>query len=111
MEASMWGSWHMIGGPQAARCDQSLEFWSHSQIHGFMGAQTLATFRKSKAAAESPVWHLQRPPAVRSPVSSTRNTPALGSPPAKSIFAWLGSSVGIKRLFAVTNVANSDQAI
>lgn len=30
---------------------------------------------------------------------------------AKSIFALLGSSVEIKRLFAVTNVANSDETI
>lgn len=37
--------------------------------------------------------------------------PPAGTFLANSIFAPLGSSVEIKRLFAVTNVANSDQTI
>lgn len=50
-------------------------------------------------------------PAVRSPVSSTGTHLPWADLLARFIFAWLGISVEIKRLFAVTNVANSDQAI
>lgn len=79
------------------------------------GTQNLPTYRKWEAGAQTQPGHLERAPG---PPSSKVTWPYLPPtyPPAgtfiaNSIFAPLGSSVEIKRLFAVTNVANSDQTI
>lgn len=79
------------------------------------GTQNLPTYRKWEAGAQTQPGHLER---TLGPPSSKVTWPHLpptylpaGTFVANSIFASLGSSVEIKRLFAVTNVANSDQTI
>lgn len=109
MEVPIWGLWHMIGRPHVAKCDQSLAFWSHSQIMALWEQNPCHLQDVQGCCWEHGTWRGPQQWGYQCLLPWTHLL--LAGLLAKSIFAQLGSSVEIKRLFAVTNVANSDQAI
>lgn len=90
-----------------AHCSIHEEQGHHPQIPELLGEQTLPP-----TGARELGLRPRGPPSSKAtwPQPVLTHLPA-GTFLANSIFAPLGSSVEIKRLFAVTNFANSDQTI
>lgn len=116
-EEGVWSSGRSGWTAAASRRNESITFipqrcWE-SNPFPLTGSQELGP-RSSQDTWRHPHDPAPYPDCPRSKVTWPHPPPthvSAGTFLANSIFASLGSSVEIKRLFAVTNVANSDQTI